>query len=187
MSPQVVYDKHSLSDVRSITGQTTEIKDNTNTHWSKASNTKEWGRLFIFEWYISGITKPIRWAAWRLLNERINIEPYLNADPYKKLEFQTDEWEDRWVMAKVNKAWWEQCWIHPRIEFSLSCLLRLMRYMVKSWKPNHLHQVSIDERHFLMNFLTLGVVLHIIMFVLMNETLVHDVLSKHKVSWWTQR
>ena len=120
MSPQAVFMTNiALSDVRSITGQTTEIKDNTNTHWSKASNTKEWGRLFIFEWYISGITKPIRWAAWRLLNERINIEPYLNADPYKKLEFQTDEWEDRWVMAKVNKKPdGSNAVNHPRIEFS---------------------------------------------------------------------
>lgn len=119
MSPQAVFMTNiALSNVEALTSQRTEIKDNVNMHWSKASNTIEWGRAFVFEWYIMWITKEIRWIAWELLNEKINIEPYLNVDPFKRLDFQTDKWEDRWVMAKVNKKpEWTNGMNNPRIEF----------------------------------------------------------------------
>jgi len=104
MSPANVYStKIALSNVEGVTSQRTNIVDNVNDHGSTASNTLEGWRLFSFDWYISAITKVEKGTAWALLTSKVNIEPYVNVDPYKKLEFQSDLGVDLWVMAKVNK------------------------------------------------------------------------------------
>ena len=104
LSPANVYaTKIALSNVSAITGQDTNIINNINDHGSSASNTLESWRAFVFDWYIFGITKPTRGTAWELLNSHINIEPYVNADPFKRLDFQSDTGEDRRVMVKVNE------------------------------------------------------------------------------------
>lgn len=122
LSASNVYNTHiALTDVEHITGQRTDIIDNVNDHWSIASNTLESGRLFGFTWYIFGVTKEKRGEAWRLLNDKIYIEPFVHVDPFKKLEFQTDEWEDRWCMCKVNeKPKWTNGMNDSRIEFDFT-------------------------------------------------------------------
>lgn len=118
---KVFETKTWLVDVGHMTDQRTDIKNNANMHWSVASNTLEWGRRIDFNWEIFWITKAERGAAWRKLNEHIYIEPYLNKDPFKKLEFKTDEGEDRWVMAKVNeKPFPENGMNDSKIRFSFS-------------------------------------------------------------------
>lgn len=104
LSPSKVYDtKIALTDVEHMTDQRTEIVNNVNDHWSISSNTLESGRLIVFDGYVFGITKTNRGTGWELLNSHINIEPYVNKDPFKKLEFKTDKGEDRWLLAKVNE------------------------------------------------------------------------------------
>lgn len=111
----------ALDDVEHMTGQRTDIIDNVNDHWSIASNTLESGRLIGFSWYVFGINKAIRWLAWKELNSKINIEPYVNEDPFKKLEFETDEWEYRRCMAKVNeKPKWTNGMNDSRIRFNFT-------------------------------------------------------------------
>lgn len=120
LSPSNVYNNNiALSNVTAETTQRSKIVNNVNDHWSKASNTLEGWRLLTFEWYIFGITKDVRWEAWSLLNSHINIEPYVNVNPFKRLDFQTDEWNDRWLMAKVeDKPKWENGVNDSRIAFS---------------------------------------------------------------------
>ena len=121
-SASKVFDTHvALSNVTHTTTQRTDIVDNVNDHGSNASNTLESWRVIVFEWYVFAITKKERWEYWRALNECINIEPYVNANPFSKLEFQSDDWIDLWVNAKVNnKPNWTN-WVNDsRIEFTFS-------------------------------------------------------------------
>ena len=121
-SPSNVYNTHvALSDVTHTTSQRTDIVDNVNDHGSTASNTLESWRTIVFEGYVFGITKHDRGVYWRALNQAINIEPYVNVDPFYKLEFQSDDWEDLRVMAKVNtKPAGENGVNDSRIEFTFS-------------------------------------------------------------------
>lgn len=113
-----------LTNVESRTGQNTNIVNNANNHWSVASNTLETWRAFVFSWYIFGLNKIDRWDKRKDLVNLINIEPYVNNNPFKKLEFQNDYWDALWCMSKVNeKPVWTN-WVNdPRIifDFTLYC------------------------------------------------------------------
>lgn len=121
-SASKVYDTHvALSNVTHTTSQRTDIVDNVNDHGSTASNTLESGRVIVFEWYVLWLTKKERWDYRQALNNCINIEPYVNQDPFKKLEFQSDNWTDLRVMAKVNNKPTGTNWVlDSRIEFNFS-------------------------------------------------------------------
>jgi len=107
-----------LTNINPSTIQRSEITDNANDHGSVASNTLESWRLFTFEGYCFWMTKEARGIAWELLNSSINIEAFVDSDPFYDLTFQTDRWENRYVKAKVEKKPTQKNWLcEPRIYF----------------------------------------------------------------------
>ena len=108
-----------ITNVNNWTVQRDEVVDNANDHWSVASTTLESWRLFTFEWYCFGMDKDARWTSWELLNSVINVEPFVDSNPYYTLTFNTDKWDARYTLAKVRKKPEAENWMcDPRIKFT---------------------------------------------------------------------
>jgi len=109
----------ALQDVEISTEQRQDIENYANDHWSISSRTLESWRLFVFSWIVSRVKKEDRWAAWKLITDAINIEPFMNTPYLHDLFFQTDEGEERQVKAMVKEKPRGTNWIwNPVINFS---------------------------------------------------------------------
>jgi len=113
-----IANKFALQDVDISVVQRQEITDNANDHWSESSRTLASGRLFSFSWKVVWLTKEIRWQAWDMICDAINLEPFMGSEYLHDLLFQTDSWEDRQVKVLVKTAPKWSNWLHrPEINF----------------------------------------------------------------------